>query len=457
MFLLALVVRSTRVQNVLLVVASLVFYAYGEPVFVVLMLVTSVLTYVFGLVIGSSSKPSVRRAVCACAVIAALGCLGIFKYATWLLDTLWDLTGLSAGIGAIALPVGISFYTFQAISYVVDVYRGDVEPQKNLVRVMLYIAFFPQLIAGPIIRYHDIDKQLSQRTITLKGVRVGLKRFIIGLAKKVLIADVLAVAVDAIYGADPSAVGGAAAWVAALAYLFQIYFDFSGYSDMAIGMARMFGFTYKENFDYPYVSTSIKEFWRRWHISLSTWLKEYLYIPLGGNRRGRARAVFNKILVFFCCGLWHGAAWTFVVWGLVQGFFLLLEEYVPIIRRMPRALGHVYALLVTTFSFVIFRADTLGQGLFMMGQMLFGWGTTSAAGHALLMAQLTPLFVLTLVVAAVAATPVLPHLRSHLEEATPAAQKVADALGSAACVVLLGICILTLAGGAYSPFIYFRF
>lgn len=456
-FLLALVVRSTRVQNVLLVIASLVFYAYGEPVFVVLMLVTSVLTYAFGLIIGSSEKPAARKAVCACAVIAALGCLGVFKYATWLLDTLQAATGLDVGIGAIALPVGISFYTFQAISYVVDVYRGDVKPQRNLMRVMLYIAFFPQLIAGPIIRYHDIDKQLSQRTITLKGVRVGLKRFIVGLAKKVLIADVLAVAVDAIYGADPSLVGGPAAWVAALAYLFQIYFDFSGYSDMAIGMARMFGFTYKENFDYPYASTSIKEFWRRWHISLSTWLKEYLYIPLGGNRRGRGRAVFNKILVFFCCGLWHGAAWTFVIWGLIQGFFLLLEEYVPALQRMPRPLGHIYALLVSTFSFVIFRADTLDQGLFMMSQMLFGWGAQTAASQALLMAQLTPLFVFTFVIAAVAAMPVLPKLRARLEASSTTVQKVADGMGAAACVVLLVICILTLAGGAYSPFIYFRF
>lgn len=455
-FLAALVVRATPAQNVLLMVASLLFYAYGEPVLVLLMVLMSLGAYGFGLALGKGPARR-RKLLCAVATTAALGALGAFKYAGWLLGAVGEAFDLAMTVEALALPVGISFYTFQAISYVVDVYRKDVPPQRNLVRLVLYISFFPQLIAGPIIRYHDVDAQLAHRAITLEGVVAGLRRFVVGLAKKVLVADVLAVAADAIFGADPAQVGGAAAWVAALAYVLQIYFDFSGYSDMAIGMARMFGFAYKENFDYPYASTSIQEFWRRWHISLSTWFKEYLYIPLGGSRRGRARTVANKMLVFLCCGLWHGAAWTFVVWGLIQGLFLLLEEYVGALRRLPRPVGWLYAMAVTTLAFVVFRADSLDQALFFLQQMLTGWGPLQAQGQALLMAQLTPLFLTTFAIGAAGAAPVLPWAKERLAAASPRVQRAADAAGSVACLGLLALCLLTLAGGAYSPFIYFRF
>lgn len=455
-FLVALALRNVRAQNVALVIASFLFYAYGEPVYVLLMLATTVLTYGFGLLIGTAREPGRRRLWLAVAVVAFLGCLGVFKYADWLIGSFAALMDAAMVETGIVLPIGISFYTFQAISYVVDVYRGQVKPQRNLLNAMLYISFFPQLIAGPIIRYHDIDQQLEQRSITIGGVTVGLKRFIVGLAKKVLIADVLAVAVDVIYAADQADITAPIAWLAAIAYMLQIYFDFSAYSDMAIGMARMFGFTYKENFDYPYVSTSIKEFWRRWHISLSTWLKEYLYIPLGGNRKGRGRTVANKLIVFFCCGLWHGAAWTFVVWGLIQGLFLLLEEYVPI-RKLPRALGWLYAMLVTAFSFVVFRADSIGQAGFMMGQMLWGFGTPSDGTQLLLAQCLTPLFVFTLMVGVLAAFPILPLAKARIAQLPARHQKVLGAVGSVACIGLLALCMLTLAGGAYSPFIYFRF
>ncbi|MCI9261443.1 MBOAT family protein [uncultured Adlercreutzia sp.] len=455
-FLLALLIRKTRWQNVMLMVASLLFYAYGEPAYVLLMVVISVMSYGFGRAIGATEKPSARKLYAGIAILVALGCLGVFKYAEWFTGMLGQLIDESMAIAGIALPVGISFYTFQAISYIIDVYRKDVEPQRNLLHVVLYISFFPQLIAGPIIRYHDVDQQLTHRTITWEGVHVGLKRFIVGLAKKVLIADVLAVAVDGIFGADMADVTAPAAWLAAFAYLLQIYFDFSAYSDMAIGIARMFGFTYLENFNYPFTSTSIQEFWRKWHISLSTWFKEYLYIPLGGNRKGRPRTVLNKLTIFFCCGLWHGAAWTFVIWGLIHGFFLLLEEYLPI-RKLPKPLGWLYAMMVVMLAFVLFRADTIEQGLYFLGQMFTGWGALSAQAEVLLAAQITPLFLFTLVLGAVGSFPWLPKLKERIMQQPMAVQKRMDALASVACVALLLVCLLTLAGGAYSPFIYFRF
>lgn len=455
-FLLALLIRKTRWQNVMLMVASLLFYAYGEPAYVLLMVVISVMSYGFGRAIGATEKPSARKLYAGIAILVALGCLGVFKYAEWFTGMLGQLIDESMAIAGIALPVGISFYTFQAISYIIDVYRKDVDPQRNLLHVVLYISFFPQLIAGPIIRYHDVDQQLTHRTITWEGVHVGLKRFIVGLAKKVLIADVLAVAVDGIFGADMADVTAPAAWLAAFAYLLQIYFDFSAYSDMAIGIARMFGFTYLENFNYPFTSTSIQEFWRKWHISLSTWFKEYLYIPLGGNRKGRPRTVLNKLTIFFCCGLWHGAAWTFVIWGLIHGFFLLLEEYLPI-RKLPKPLGWLYAMMVVMLAFVLFRADTIEQGLYFLGQMFTGWGALSASAEVLLAAQMTPLFLFTLVLGAVGSFPWLPKLKERVLQQPVVVQKRVDALASVACVALLLVCLLTLAGGAYSPFIYFRF
>lgn len=456
-FLLALAIRRTSAQNVLLVAASLLFYAYGEPVYVLLMIGTSLFVYAAGLLIGRT-RGSAKKAVCVLSVTACLASLGLFKYADWLIGMLNDVLGMPGIIPEphLMLPIGISFYTFQALSYLVDIYRGDVPAQRNLVRVLLYISFFPQLIAGPIIRYHDVDEQLQQRTITLDGVQAGLKRFIVGLTKKIIVADVMAKCVDAIFGMDPGAINGPIAWLAAFAYLLQIYFDFSAYSDMAIGMARMFGFTYKENFNYPYISTSIKEFWRRWHISLSTWLKEYLYIPLGGNRHGRPRTVLNKIFVFVCCGLWHGAAWTFLVWGLIHGAFLLLEEYLPI-RKLPKPLGWLYAMLVVTLAFVLFRAETLEQGAWMIGQMVAGWTPFSTEAWLTWCAQLTPYFVFSLVVGAITAFPVLPLVKEWVGRLPLGAQRKLDAAGSVICVGLLAVCVLSLAGGAYSPFIYFRF
>ncbi len=452
---------SMRVKNGLLIFASLFFYAFGEPVYVVLMLVSTLLNYVFGRLIGAAraggegdteggARSGKAKAALAVAVAVNLAFLGVFKYADLFVLTADTVLNLNLNIPGIALPIGISFYTFQAMSYVIDVYRGGVEASSNYAKVLLYISFFPQLIAGPIIKYHDVQEQLSHRRVTLEGVALGMRRFSVGLGKKVLIANTMAVAVDTLYGASLSEVNVAVAWIAALAYLMQIYFDFSGYSDMAIGLARMFGFTYKENFNYPYSSSSIREFWRRWHISLSTWFKEYLYFPLGGNRKGRLRTGLNKVVVFFFCGLWHGASWTFVVWGLFHGLFLLLEEYLPV-KKLPKPLGIVYALLVVTVGFVLFRAESFEQGFYFISQMFTGFHFEHAS-VSLALQQLTPLFLVVFAVAVVACTPLGKNIMHRVE-----ANTIARAGSYILALGLLFLCMVSLSGGGYNPFIYFRF
>lgn len=454
-FLATLVIPTMRAKNILLAAASLAFYAYGEPVYVMLMVASTIANWVFGCILGRiGGKIVARKAVLALSVVANLSVLGFFKYSPLLVCSVNDLLGTSIQAPDIALPIGISFYTFQAMSYVIDVYRNDVPCQRSFLKVLLYISFFPQLIAGPIIKYHDVDEQLTSRRITLSGTAEGFRRFCIGLAKKVLIANCMAVTADAVFTAEPNEVNIVVAWIGALAYVIQIYFDFSGYSDMAIGLAKMFGFTYKENFQYPYISTSIKEFWRRWHISLSTWLKEYLYIPLGGNRKGKARTVFNKIVVFFLCGLWHGAAWTFAVWGLIHGFFLLLEEYFPRLGRLPRPIGWLYCMLVVTFAFVLFRASSFDQGIMMMGQMVAGFHFEYAC-TSLALQQLTPLLIVTFAASLVAATPIKLALQKRLERSKH--RLFFDAVSYLFAFALFALCMLDLASGGYNPFIYFRF
>lgn len=472
-FLLHLAIPSIKGKNALLIVASLVFYAYGEPVYILLMIASTLVNWILGLLVGAapgleggkgeseseSGKPSAsarRKAWTAVAVAANLALLCVFKYADMLIASLNALSGASIPLPGISLPIGISFYTFQALSYVIDVYRGEVNPQRSYWTVLLYIAFFPQLIAGPIIKYHDVEKQLRDRRASLSDVAAGFRRFCIGLGKKVLIANTVAIAVDSIFSAPLESVNVLVAWLAAIAYLVQIYFDFSGYSDMAIGMARMFGFRYKENFQYPYRSASVTEFWRRWHISLSTWFKEYLYIPLGGNRRGRGRTVLNKLAVFALCGLWHGAAWTFVAWGLIHGLFLLLEVYVPALRKLPRPIGWLYCMVVVTTAFVLFRADDFAQGGWMVAQMFTGFHFEYAC-MALAARQLTPLFVIALLAGLIGALPIKEALESRLERASARTVIAAEAASYAFALALLGACLLGLSGGGYNPFIYFRF
>lgn len=442
-----------RTKNYLLLFASLVFYAYGEPVYVLLMIASALCNYLWarGLYFGEVEKP--RKGVLALAVVQNLGVLAVFKYAGMATETFNAATGLGVPVPQITLPIGISFFTFQAMSYVIDVYRKETGVQKNFANVLLYISLFPQLIAGPIVKYHDVAEQIEQRSQTLDGIARGTRRFAIGLAKKVLIANTMASVADTMFNAPSSEICAAGAWIGVFAYMLQIYFDFSGYSDMAIGLGWMFGFDFKENFRHPYASTSIREFWGRWHISLSTWFKEYLYIPLGGNRKGNARTALNKIIVFFTCGLWHGASWTFVVWGLYHGFFQLLEVYIPFFKKgrkhgtVGKAFGHVYLILVVIIGWVFFRAETIGQALSWIAIMFTGCGASSAAA-SLAWAQLTPLNIFVAILGAVCSLPVLNRLRGN---------KALETLSWPLTLALLALCVISLAGGGYNPFIYFRF
>lgn len=378
------------------------------------------------------------------AVVFNLGLLVFFKYAALIIQTIRGLSVGQSSCPEIALPIGISFYTFQVLSYCVDVYRDRGLVQKNVWKLMLYISFFPQLIAGPIVKYHDIEKQLSDRAVTIGDAAVGIRRFICGLGKKLLIANSMAYIVDTLYTTQINM--ALTAWVSAVCYIFQIYFDFSGYSDMAIGLGRMFGFTFQENFQYPYVSTGIQEFWRRWHISLSTWFKEYLYIPLGGNRKGKVRTTLNKLVVFMATGIWHGADWTFLLWGLFHGLFITLEDHglVPFKNRIS---AHIYTMFVIICGFVIFRADTIGQAVHIFGAMFTGFHM-EVVEMMILAKLLTPWNVACAIVAAVLSTPVSCWLKQTIKN---------GAVYYTASLVLLAVCIMELASGSYNPFIYFRF
>lgn len=437
-----------REKNGLLIIASLLFYAYGEPVYVLLMILSAFLNYLLGRIAGADTRW--KKAGAVSAVILNIGLLAVYKYAGFLAELL-NATGLiNVPVPKIALPIGISFFTFQALSYVIDVYRGTVRAQRNFFKVLLYISFFPQLIAGPIVKYHDIAKEIDDRRASIEEMAAGMRRFAAGLSKKVLISNVLGFTADTLFGADPGCINILTSWLAAVSYVLQIYFDFSGYSDMALGLGQMFGFHFRENFQYPYAADSIREFWRRWHISLSGWFREYLYFPLGGNRKGRGRTVLNKFIVFFCTGLWHGANMTFVLWGLYHGFFLMLEEYLPKAKRKGRciaAVKHLYTMLVVTVGFVMFRADTVSQGLFFIREMFTGLHFEASA-VSLAVTQLTPLYLVVLAAAVVSAGPVKKYMKRW---------KQYEALSGVCSIAGVILCILSLAGSTYNPFIYFRF
>ena len=447
-FILHCILPGIRLKNALLLLASVLFYAYGEPVYIILLFISTLLNYFCACLIESSKY---KKIILTLAVICNLGILVVFKYTDFILGTVNTLTGLHLPLPQIRMPIGISFFTFQAMSYVIDVYRGTTKAQKNYAKVLLYISFFPQLIAGPIVKYHDIAQEIDNRTQSLEGVSLGIRRFSAGLCKKVLISNTMGLVADQLFGASAGNINAAGAWLGAISYMLQIYFDFSGYSDMAIGLGWMFGFHFKENFNYPYISRSIREFWRRWHISLSGWFLEYLYIPLGGNRKGKFRTVVNKMIVFLCTGIWHGAAVNFLFWGIYHGCFLMLEEYVPWIGRkgskLKAVFQHIYALLVVCIGFVFFRADTMSQGLFWIKEMFTGF-TWNAAAMSFAVQQITPVFLVTLAGALIACCPVIKTVNNKKWYAPFA--YVCSLLG-------LVVCMLSLASGTYNPFIYFRF
>ncbi|MCC6406045.1 MAG: MBOAT family protein [Planctomycetes bacterium] len=479
--------RGTGARNTWLLLASLVFYGWGEPVLGALMLVSIASNWLFGLwaARARSRGASVAWPV-ASAVAVNLSLLVAFKYSDWLLGIASDVAvgcgwapqpfaqvadtlGLSPELravlctetGSIRLPIGISFFTFQALSYVLDVARGEARLQRNPLSLGLYVALFPQLVAGPIVRYQDVADQIDARSVDLTRLASGIRRFVIGLGKKVLIANVAAEIADRVFAVPTSQLTPSLAWLGIVAYTLQIYFDFSGYSDMAIGLGHMFGFHFLENFRYPYVARSITEFWRRWHISLSTWFRDYLYIPLGGNRRGKARTYFNLVTVFALCGLWHGASWSFLVWGLYHGLFLVLERAAvgERLERTPRALRHAYVLLAVMIGWVFFRAETLDGALGYLAAMFTpGHGDARLHTFGSFAARLQWT---ALIAGAIGA---MPWVRAIAQRLLAQAREPDGALPTrwrvAADVALAGVLLVAtceLAAGSYNPFIYFRF
>ncbi len=460
----------TWFRNPWLVVASVVFYAAGAGAFTGLILVSIAGNYLAALAIDRSrGRPAAGRLLAA-AVAGNVAVLVVFKYTGFLganLNALLGRLGVAqVPVPEIVLPIGISFFTFHAISYVVDVARGDAVAQKGPVAAALYLLLFPQLIAGPIIRYRDIAAQLTRRTVGTADLAIGARRFIVGLAKKMLVANVVAGPADRIFALPTAELTAALAWLAVVCYTLQIYFDFSGYSDMAIGLGRMFGFRFRENFRHPYAATSVQGFWRRWHISLSTWFRDYLYLPLGGSRGTTLRTYVNLVTVFALCGLWHGASWTFLVWGLFHGAFLVGERMAsggagpPPPSRVRRLLGHVYLLLVVMVGWVFFRADSLEAAFGMLGAMAGGGAglpTTFGASW-----YLTPEVWLALGAGVLGAGPLAPALVArHLRPATgvevPRFGPLASAGAVAVLLLLFSASLLLSAAGTYSPFIYFRF
>lgn len=441
-------------RNFILLIFSLFFYAFGGPKFLILMLVSIALNYVSGLMCGAR-RVGVRRTGLFLAVIGGLGLLGYFKYAGFAVETLNNL-GFAIPVPEITLPIGISFFTFQGLSYVADVYRGEANAEKNPLRVALYIALFPQLVAGPIVRYTTVADEIVNRRENITDFSRGTVRFLFGLAKKMLLANTLGQMADTVFAQNAASLAFSTSWLGALAYTGQIYFDFSAYSDMAIGLGAMFGFHFNENFNYPYVSSSITEFWRRWHISLSSWFRDYVYIPLGGSRCKRSRNIRNILIVWLLTGLWHGASWTFIAWGAFFGVLLLGEKFVwkKPWEKMPSVLRHLLTMILVIVSWVIFRSDTIGDALSYLKTMFTG-------GCALYDRQGIYLLIeyrVELAVSVVAALPVKVWLERALEKRhTASASAIREYVPMVLSLVLFLLSYMKLVSGSFNPFIYFRF
>lgn len=445
-----------RIRNLVLFLSSILFYAWGEPVYILLMCFTITVDYVFGIIIDkqiSAGKKNKAKVSLVAAVAINLLLLGYFKYANFTIDTINSLTG--AGIAAIklALPIGISFYTFQSLSYVIDVYRGDTKVQKNILDFGTYVTLFPQLIAGPIVRYRTVAEEMQGRVESRADFARGISRFIFGLGKKVLLANNAGLLWDSVNTLTASEMSVGSFWLGILAYTFQIYFDFSGYSDMAIGMGLMFGFHFDENFNYPYMAKSITEFWRRWHISLSTWFKEYVYIPLGGNRAGLAKQIRNIVIVWMLTGFWHGASWNFVAWGLYYGVILIFEKVflLKIIEKMPKVVRHLYTMFLVIIGWVLFSFDSFKKGAEFIAGM-FGLGGYSVINKEFIYLLLNNLVLL--IILAVASTDVP---KRWIEKLAAKDKPVFKVTGIILLEVILGICVAYLVASTYNPFLYFRF
>lgn len=443
-----------RFRNVILLLASLVFYAWGEPVYLFLMLLSILFNYFSGLDIARNlqDKRAAKRSL-VFNLIINLAVLGFFKYEGFVLDTLNGILPVHISYHALPLPIGISFYTFQILSYIIDVYRGNVKVQTNLPNFALYVTMFPQLIAGPIVQYADVDEQLASREVSRTKFGEGSMYFIRGLAKKVLLENTSGMIFTEVSGLAKGNIAVMTAWLGAFAYMFQIYFDFSGYSDMAIGLGKMFGFEFNMNFNYPYVSKSITEFWRRWHISLSSWFRDYVYIPLGGNRVSKIKHIRNLLIVWFLTGLWHGAAWNFVAWGLYYGVILIIEKYLlsPVLDRLPDVVRHIYSIVLVVIGWVLFFSSSFGQAADYI-RVMFGAGAHGFADRES-MYLLTSNLILWLILI-FGSTPLVHFRYEHMLRTKKWNTTI---INSVVYVALFIVCIAYLVTETYNPFLYFRF
>ena len=434
----------SRLRNGVLLLSSLIFYGWGEPKYVVLMIATIAAFYLCGLAIDRAKSQRAKKVWLTFAVVVGIVLLTVFKYADFFLQSFAAVTGLSVPLLKLALPIGISFYTFQCLSYAVDVYRGNAAAQKDPIAFGAYVALFPQLIAGPIVRYVDIARELENRTLTLDDAMAGVRRFLVGLGKKVLLANQLGLLTEVFRDSSEKSI--LFHWMYAVAFMLHIYFDFSGYSDMAIGLGRVFGFHFIENFNYPYLSKSITEFWRRWHMSLGSWFRDYVYIPMGGNRVSRGRWVFNILVVWMLTGLWHGASWNFVLWGLLFALMLLLEKWIPALQKLPELLRRGYVLLIVMLSFVLFNAADLHQAAGDVAGLFGGYPLLNRESVYYLRS-----YAVVFIVSIVGATPLVKTVASRIPK------KAAAVLEPMALIALLLTCTAYLVDGSFNPFLYFRF
>lgn len=444
-------ITPRRFRNLTLFIVDLVFYAWGEPWLVILMLFSILLNYTSGILIGiNREKKGLARFIFILSIILNLGLLGFFKYAGFIGETLnMVMPFLNIPILEIALPIGISFYTFQTMSYTIDVYKNTVKVQKNIITFGTYVSLFPQLIAGPIVRYEDVAEQLMHRKETLQGFTDGVKLFLIGLSKKVLLANEMGNLWDAVRESGTQS-GALGSWVGIIAYTFQIYFDFCGYSEMAMGLGKMFGFDFLKNFDYPYISKSITEFWRRWHISLGTWFREYVYIPLGGNRKGLYRQIINIAVVWFLTGLWHGASWNFILWGLYFGVLLMIEKLfmLKVLKKAPAIISHIYSIIIILFGWVLFYFENLNEMGIFLARMFGSDGFMMSGDISVKIISYIPL----LIVSAITSTPLISKLYHKIKS-----KPILYVIDNAGCVLALLLCTAALVSSDYNPFLYYKF
>lgn len=450
-------VAPGRAKNVLLLLGSLFFYAWGEPIYVLLMLFSTFSDYFHGILIGKVRGKGLKKVFLVSSVVVNLGVLGFFKYADFLIGTVNQIAGTQIPLLNLPLPIGISFYTFQTMSYSIDVYRGHVKVQKNLLDFAVFVTMFPQLIAGPIVKYVDVEEHLHERKPDILQIRYGIGRFILGLGKKVLLANSLGLLWTQVSGSDMGGLTALSAWLGILAYTFQIYFDFSGYSDMAIGLGACFGFHFPENFNHPYISRSVTEFWRRWHMTLSSWFREYVYIPLGGNRKGLPRQLINILIVWMLTGIWHGAGWNFLLWGLWFALWLILEKVFlkKTLDKLPRCVGWLYTMLLVVISWVFFALEGDGLALRYLGVM-FGLGGAGWLDNTALFAAKEN--VVLYAMAILGSGPLCRNIGRRLKASTSgygiALYRVLEKLVLA---VILILSIAYIVDATYNPFLYFRF